>query len=171
MWNRLSRKAGSVRAPALAIAAAALIAAGCSPDTEPGGGKQQATGKTPYEQSLAFAKCMRANGHPGFLDPGPDGAFPNENGSLGRDTPQFKKASAACGHVTPGRPQAGDFKKEYQGLLKYAACMRRNGVSAFPDPVLEEHGVGFTGEPVDENSPAFKAAHQTCRSLAPGGVK
>jgi hypothetical protein len=51
--------------------------------------------------------------------------------------------------------------------IKYAACLRANGVPNFPDPT----GGGGVNIPNDINpaSPAFQAAQQACQSLMPGG--
>jgi hypothetical protein len=122
-----------------------------------------------YQQAVTFAKCMRTHGDPSFPDPGPGGAFPNDNGSLNKSSPQFKKAAAACKGLEPGPPSQADFQKDYRQLLKYSACMRAHGMPSFPNPILEDHGVGFKGDRVNENSPQFKTAHQACRSLMPGG--
>jgi hypothetical protein len=124
-------------------------------------------GASSYQQAVAFAKCMRTHGDPSFPDPGPEGAFPNENGSLKKDSPQFKKASAACKSKEPGPPAPSTFQQDYRKLLKYSACMRAHGVPKFPDPVLEEHGVGITSN-LDPNTPPYKRANAACQSLAPG---
>jgi hypothetical protein len=52
--------------------------------------------------------------------------------------------------------------------LRYAQCMRDNGLPSFPDPDAKgqfalNHG-GF-----DENDPKFQAASAACRALAPAG--
>ena len=54
-------------------------------------------------------------------------------------------------------------------LLKFAECMRSNGVPSFPDPSA---GGGFEFSPgsgVDPSSPAMKVAQGRCRRLMPGG--
>ncbi len=150
---------------AAVLAGTGLLGTACA-----AGHHTHAAGPTgsPYQQSLAFAKCMRAHGDPAWPDPGPEGAFPNNNGSLDRSSPQFKKASAACKRLEPGSPPQAVFQQDYKKLLKYSACMRAHGMPKFPDPVLEDHGVGIKGE-IDQNSRQFRGANQACRSLAPGG--
>lgn len=140
-----------------------MLATGCANHSQAPGAAGNGQGN-PYQQAVAFSKCMRSNGDPSFPDPGPGGAFPNENGSLHRDSPQFKKAAAACKKLEPAGPAQADFQKAYKRLLKYAACMRAHGMPDFPDPTLEDHGVGFSGN-LHENSPQFKTANQSCRSL------
>jgi hypothetical protein len=61
--------------------------------------------------------------------------------------------------------------------LKFAKCMRSNGVPDFPDPKAgggmhtdEQSGRESQGaQGIDPDSPQFKAAERACRSLAPGG--
>lgn len=56
-------------------------------------------------------------------------------------------------------------------LIKYAQCMRADGVPNFPDPtggrLLLRAGPG-TG--LNPSSPAFQAAAQKCKSLQPSGI-
>jgi hypothetical protein len=55
---------------------------------------------------------------------------------------------------------------------KFAACMRDNGVSEFPDPDASGRmtidGV-LNGSSLDPNSPAWKTAIATCKDLQPPG--
>lgn len=149
------------------VACLALLTAACGHPAK--ATHTQAKGTSPYQQAVAFAACMRTHGDPSFPDPGPDGAFPNDNGSLDKSSPRFKKAAAACKDLEPGGPPDAVFQRDYRQLLKYAACMRAHGMADFPDPVLEDHGVGFTGRPIDKNSTRFRTANQACRSLQPPG--
>jgi hypothetical protein len=51
--------------------------------------------------------------------------------------------------------------------VKYAQCMRANGVPDFPDP---DPGGQFRGLGHEQqDNPKFRAAQQACRDLAPGG--
>src|SRR5262245_32070772 len=96
------------------LACVGLLASACGHP-----GKRVAAGgggKSTYQQAVAFAKCMRTHGDPSFPDPGPEGAFPNENGSLKKDSPQFKKASAACKGQEPGAPAPSVFQQDYRKL-------------------------------------------------------
>lgn len=169
------RSGGLWRAGILAVALAGicLLAGACgdSPDKERVGGSNGQVGAADrYKQALAFSKCMRSHGDPSFPDPGPGGAFPNDNGSLDKSSPQFKKAQAACKDFElGGPPPAATLQEHYKKLLKYSACMRAHGMPKFPDPVLEKDGVGTTGE-TDVKSPQFKAAHEACKSLMPGAA-
>jgi hypothetical protein len=68
-------------------------------------------------------------------------------------------ASSSSDETTPsaGREQA----------LAYAQCIRDNGVPDFPDPDPNGRFSGLSHE--QQGNPAFQAALQACRDLAPGG--
>lgn len=53
------------------------------------------------------------------------------------------------------------------GGVRYAACMRSNGVSNFPDPGGGGGGLVIPND-VNTASPAFRTAQRACRSLMPG---
>jgi uncharacterized protein YceK len=59
-----------------------------------------------------------------------------------------------------------------QQAVKFAECMRRNGVSQFPDlgtsGKLTLDGV-VNGSSLDPNAPAFKQAISACKDLEPAG--
>jgi len=71
---------------------------------------------------------------------------------------------AACGSL-PGHHEGPAAGREQ--ALKFAQCMRANGVPGFPDP---DPGGRFRGVGHEQqNNPTFRAAQQACRALAPGG--
>jgi hypothetical protein len=49
--------------------------------------------------------------------------------------------------------------------VRYAECMRRNGVSSFPDP--GSNGIVVPNS-INPASPAFQTAQRACQSLMPG---
>jgi hypothetical protein len=167
--DRLPR-AGTLAA---VLASVALLATGCGGGG--GGGKNHApegqTNPQRYQQALSYSKCMRQNGTPDWPDPGKDGAFPNDNGSLTRirKSAGYTKASNSCKslEVTGGIPPA-QAQQDFDNLLKYSNCMRQHGVSNFPDPVKDKSGVGITiPKGFDESSAQYKAAQKACKSLEP----
>lgn len=166
-----------------AVTCAALLAAGCGSSPASNGGNnggnggnnaaQGGNGQTRYQQAVAYAQCIRSNGYPAFPDPLTNGSFPN-NGSLNLSSPQYQTAAHKCRNLQPA-PNANQYQAGYQAMLKYSACMRQNGVSNYPDPVLSNTGVGIPlkigtgpGE-VNTSSPQFTSAAGKCRSLQPGG--
>jgi hypothetical protein len=79
----------------------------------------------------------------------------------------------ACGSSAPAGTSSGDHTAaNAQKAVKFAECMRSNGVSKFPDP---EASGSFTidgvvnGSSLDPNSPGFKRAISACRDLEPAG--
>ena len=81
------------------------------------------------------------------------GTTPSTGAAAGTDS-----AGGAAGS-TPGQAQPE------HAALKYARCMRADGVPNFPDPSA---GGGFTFNPaagVDPSSPAFKAAAARCEKF------
>lgn len=56
-------------------------------------------------------------------------------------------------------------------LVKYSACMRSNGVPAFPDPVNGQLQIqGRKGGDLDPTSKVFQDAQQACKALEPAGL-
>ena len=89
---------------------------------------------------LAFSECMRANGVSDFPDPNPErGALFSLNG-IDASSPVFKAAQARCRKLMPGGGPPGPGTQSHPSpqtmtkLLTIAECMRRHGVSDFPDP-------------------------------------
>jgi len=85
---------------------------------------------------------------------------------------------AACGGSSSAPPGAagagsgGGSTGDSAKLVKYAQCMRENGVPGFPDPVNGQLRLTVTpGGGLDPNSPQFKAAQQACKSLEPPGLQ
>jgi hypothetical protein len=71
----------------------------------------------------------------------------------------------ACGSSSSDKtaPAAGR-----QQALKFAQCMRMNGLPDFPDPDANGEFRGQGHE--QQDNPRFQAAQQACRGLAPGGT-
>ena len=89
--------------------------------------------------------------------------------------------SAGCGSTggnhtasTAGTPGSGasSTSTTRAKAVKFAECMRSNGVSAFPDPdasgALTIDAVA-NGSSLDTNSAAFKQAVSACKDLEPSG--
>jgi hypothetical protein len=76
---------------------------------------------------------------------------------------------AACGGSTD--PQTRNVQKSYAQALAFSRCMRTHGVSNFPDPSTNGHGIqlaiGSNG--VNPQAPAFRSAQSACRHLLPFG--
>ena len=81
---------------------------------------------------------------------------------------------SACGSSapTPSGSGANNTAANAQKAVKFAECMRSNGVSEFPDPgasgKLTIDGV-VNGSSLDPSAPAFKQAISACKDLEPAG--
>jgi hypothetical protein len=156
--------------PTLALTATLALVAGCG-GRDDAGTTSAASSET--DQAAKFAQCMRENGVPDFPDPTGGGIQLNAQPGSGLDpnSPQFKQAQQACQDQAPAGLQSGSGSSSdtQAQLLKFAKCMRENGVPDFPDPTVQAGGivVGQAGE-VDTNSPEFKRAQQACNQLLSG---
>jgi hypothetical protein len=112
---------------------------GSTTSTGTGTASSGATAKlTAREKAVKFAECMRVNGVPHFPDPDAKGSF-NFGVDVSREV--WLKAVDACKALKPpGALSAKRTPKEQAASLRFAQCVRDNGVKDFPDPV--------NGEPV-----------------------
>lgn len=123
--------------------------------------------------AVKYSQCMREHGVPEFPDP-VNGRLQLEvrkGGTLDPESASFKAAQTACKDLEPpGLAQSGQGGQQQEDMLKFVDCMRKNGVPKFPDPQPDGRMLIDGGADVDPDSPAFKAAQETCRKLLPGGV-
>jgi hypothetical protein len=80
---------------------------------------------------------------------------------------------SACGSSAPTDSSgSNNTAANTQKGVKFAECMRSNGISEFPDPgpsgSFTIDGV-VNGSSLDPNSPAFKQAINACKDLEPAG--
>jgi hypothetical protein len=124
----------------------------------------------PASSADAFSACMRSHGLPNFPDPNNKGQFLYSPGSgIDPSSPQFQSAEKACESKAPTGPISGSPNQNASAFLKYAACMRANGVPNFPDPtILNGHVQMSLPSDVDTSSPQFQQATQACMSDLPG---
>ncbi|MGI5492828.1 hypothetical protein [Microtetraspora malaysiensis] len=129
---------------------------------------QAATGK---DDPLAYAKCMRQNGLPDFPDPKPEqGLGFTQGGPIDPTSPQFKKAESQCKQFMGSSQQKVAPQNPWspEDQLKYAQCMRENGVPKFPDPKADGSMPPLIkGGDVDPMSPQFKKADAACAQYQP----
>ncbi len=107
---------------------------GTSSASSESGGSSSESPASLQQAMIAFAKCMRANGVPNFPDPS-SGAVPVRARGL-INSPLFKAAQAKCHKLLPEGPGSGPppSPQTLARFLRIARCMRRHGVSDFPDP-------------------------------------
>jgi hypothetical protein len=126
------------------------------------------------QKAVKFAECMRRNGVGQFPDPDASGKLTIDavaNGSsLDTGAPAFKQAISACKDLEPAGFTGGKRSPEQQtGALRFAQCIRANGVTDFPDPVNGQPLVDTNRIP-SANRPGgisiLNAAMQKCRGAA-----
>lgn len=173
-----------ILASVVAVVSFSLLAAGC------GGGSPgvanvassttavttTATATTPQTGALAFARCLRSHGLPGWPDPDSSGAFDKSKlRQLGYSVSRVRAVEEGpCKHVLPsgGQPQGPTISPaDRADYLEAAACMRSHGFPGFPDPTFQSNSVR-TNVPssIDQDSSAFKSAATTCTKLIPAGL-
>lgn len=154
--------------PLAALAVLALVVAGCSNGSSGGGNSTVAA----HEKAMKFAECMRDNGVREFPDPDASGVLTVDgviNGSsLNPNTAAWQKAIGACKDLEPpgfmGRKRSA---QEQENALKFAQCMRDNGVKDFPDPTPDGPLINVNGA---HSIPGFQAALDKCRDVMAGAL-
>ena len=182
MTTTLRRSGGLAVLAAAAIGLAACSAGSSTPQVASlgngsgspagsgtGGGSSAAAGSGNATQLLdEWASCIRGHGDPSQADPAIDSnkdiditmnnvsqTLANEvHAGTGPCSSYLTAASAALRGGEPA-PQAPSLAVQ----LKYAECMRANGVPAYPDPNGSlDQNLGN----VDTNSPTFQNADKVC---------
>lgn len=148
--------------------------------SESGGSAPESKGQAIGRALIAYAKCIRSHGVPSFPDPNPGAGMHVSAGT--ESSPAFKAAQAKCQKLMPGGgPPGSGSPPSAQTMahwLKVSQCMRKHGVSAFPDPAtsgpdksggggangveIGHEGAMFALSPTIMQSPAFKRAAATC---------
>jgi hypothetical protein len=149
----------------------ALLIAGCGsspPSTASSTTTPTATAKkaTAREKAVKFAECIRAHGVSDFPDPDAKNQF--EYG-VSVSPAVWTRAVGACKDLQPpGTLSSKRSPQEQSGALKFAQCMRDNGVKDFPDPANGEPLVDTTkipslGNRSPRTDPVFAPAMDKCR--------
>jgi hypothetical protein len=152
---------------------------GSSASSGTGSGNSTTTGSTgnPVQMLDEWAACMRSHGDPGQADPTVDAnkvihivMLPSVPGGVdGVDGKTSSGPGTHCGtYLTAaetalrgGAPPPS--MPSQAGLLKYAECMRANGVPDFPDPVAGGLQMqANSGGDLNPNSPVFQNAAKVC---------
>ena len=167
----------------LLIAAAlvsGVLVAGCggSSKSPTGGASTLASAASAVESGVAFAKCIRSHGVPNFPDPKVSGQTVRMGSASTVQSPAFQSAAHSCQRLLPkGAPSSEPPSGQAQArLLDVSACMRKHGISGFPDPSTSPPSnsaansgiIGSGGyylaipKSIDTSSPAFEQAAATC---------
>jgi hypothetical protein len=153
--------------PLAAVAVIALLSAGCSSGSGSGGAD---TGTATQQQALKFSQCMRTHGVGEFPDPNPSGSLTLDgvvNGSsLDPDAPAWKTAIAACKDLEPaGFTGHKRTAQQQKAALRFAQCIRANGMKDFADPGPDDPLVNIDGGKPGVKA-AFEAASKKCGTYA-----
>ncbi|HTU85136.1 MAG TPA: hypothetical protein VMF57_06145 [Solirubrobacteraceae bacterium] len=130
------------------------------------------------ESGLEYSKCMRTHGVPSFADPkvsvsATELIMQNPQMSPAEvASPAYQSATAACAKYLPQQRQApatSGVGNSQPQALRFANCMRSNGVPNFPDPTAG--GAFKLGPAINPQAPAFTAAMRDCRELRPSTLQ
>jgi hypothetical protein len=121
---------------------------------------------TARDKAVKFAECIRAHGVRDFPDPDPKNQFQY---GVSVSPEVWKQATTACKDLQPPGTLSGKrTPKQQSASLRFAQCVRNNGVTDFPDPVNGEPLIDTTKIP-SSNKPGgmtiLNAATQKCGSI------
>jgi hypothetical protein len=156
---------------ALALIAMAVLISACGSSAPAG-----TAGGSNHAQAVRFAECMRHNGVSAFPDPPASGNLTIDavaNGSsLNPNSPAFTHAISACKTLEPaGFTGQKATPQQMSARLKFAQCMRANGVPDFPDPtpngpLLDTRRIPSLAGKNPSTDPALQTAMHRCSNFA-----
>ena len=164
----------------------ALAALGCAVAIAACGSTNSSTqpASNPSTQLLAFSECMRSHGVPSFPDPNGQGIHIGPGSGIDPSSPAVKAARSTCAKLLPGGGPGNQHPTAQQVdmVRQISECMRRDGVTGFPDPsftppsspaayslVLDLSGVVLAvPSTINPSSPAFVHAAKACHFPQPG---
>ena len=149
----------------------ALLGAGCSSAVA-----ETAKSASTRDQAVKFAECMRTNGVREFPDPDASGQLTVDGvanrSSLDTSGAAFQRAITACRELQPAGFTGSKRSPEQQrAALKFAQCMRDNGIKDFPDPTEDGPIIDTSrmpGSPGALSIPGFRAAQEKCGAVYGG---
>jgi hypothetical protein len=163
----------------LAAATCAMAIAACASSGHSVGAASG--GSSISNAELRVSECMRSRGVPNFPDPSGDrGGFDLNGRGINPQSPAFVSAQRTCFKLLPGGgplTQHGTAQAMAQ-TLRVSVCMRRQGVSGFPEPTRKLPSVSNRAEysivedrdgvvlavpsTINTSSPVFKQAASVC---------
>jgi hypothetical protein len=146
-----------------------MFAAAC------GGGQPAGPPAASAQQSgaIAFARCMRSHGVRSWPDPESSGVFDKSELTLQRlrvSGSRLQAAQNACRRLLPGGgggPSPAQVRQMKAQALAFSRCVRNHGVPSFPDPGSDGRIPDPAAVGIDQGSPKFEAANQSCRRYRP----
>jgi hypothetical protein len=139
-----------------------------------------------FQQALAFSRCVRQNGVPGYPDPDSSGQIPKRTPQqLGVSPSHFQAAETACQHLLPGGGQPTQAQiqqmdqQEWARFRDFTQCMRLHGVTDWPEPTPYpqdrarpifdlQPGDGPQPVGIDPNSPQISPKVRACVAVLQG---
>lgn len=113
-----------------------MIGAGCSGGSSENGNAGGSQNASDRDKAVKFAECIRAHGVTDFPDPNEDNQF---DYGVSVTPAVWTRATSACKDLQPpGTLSSKRTPEEQSASLKFAECIRENGVEDFPDPVNGE---------------------------------
>ena len=174
-----------------ALAAGGVIVSGCGGSSSSSGVAQigstsaapapadgtttQASREDAQEAILAYTRCLRGEGlnipDPDFSATGGGARLLLRRAGIDPTSAKFRKAQTKCQPLIASiRPQFSPERREQlqEAAVKFAQCMRKNGVNV-PDPDFSE-GAGpgrglFGAAGLDPSNPNVQKAMDACRSV------
>jgi hypothetical protein len=161
----------------------ALISAGCASSAPSETGTASSTGSTSTggakkltarDKAVKFAECIRAHGVSDFPDPDAKNQF---NYGVSVTPAVWNKAVSACKDLQPPGTLSGKrTPKQQSDALKFAQCMRDNGVKDFPDPangdpLIDTTKIPSLGGRSPRTDPVFAPAMDKCRAALAAALR
>jgi hypothetical protein len=163
---------------------AVLALAGCS--GHPGVNPSASPSALSHDQTLALgrqaAQCFRDHGIPDFPDPiidqnGQLTLPPSDSDHVKQELNANPQAQQACQPILDRLPIGhtsgpGQYSQEdLANLLKFAQCMRHNGIPEWPDPKADG-SFPIAGTPLETEgkSPRFLSARNACKQFWDKGI-
>ncbi len=150
----------------VALVAIAVLTSACGSST-PGATNSASDPTASHNQAVTFSQCMRNNGMSNFPDPGASGQFTIDeiaiSSGINTNSPAFRQALSACESLEPsGFMGTRRTPQQQAAALKFAQCMRNNGISDFPDPSPDGPIISVNGA---HSIPGFQAALAKCSAI------
>ncbi|MGO9900636.1 MAG: hypothetical protein ACLP0J_13300 [Solirubrobacteraceae bacterium] len=169
--------------PSLTVLAAltALLLAACGASSGPSGSGSSGSSRKARAVSNAYKypACMRAHGVTNFPDPQANGnTLTLQLTPLITGSPAFKSAQNTCAYLLPSGkgqlngPSPAQQKARTDGMLAFAACMRKHGFPSFPDPTSQGQLTlaMITQAGINLQQPAVLQAGDACVSVSHGQI-
>jgi hypothetical protein len=172
--------------PLVALAIVALITAGCGSNAPSETGSTSSTGSasnsgtgaskklTARDKAVKFAECIRAHGVSDFPDPDAKNQFQY---GVSVSPAVWNRAVSACKDLQPPGTLSGKrTPKQQSDALKFAQCMRDNGVKDFPDPangdpLIDTTKIPSLGGRSPRTDPVFAPAIDKCRAVLAAALR